>query len=436
MNKIKPRTLKGFRDFFGEELQQRKQIIGIIEQIFQKYGYEPLETPALEYFDILMGKYGEEEKLVYNFEDFGGRRVAMKYDLTVPTCRVLAQYPNKINLPWKRYQMQPVWRADNTQKGRFREFWQCDADVLGCKDTLAEAEYITMGIEILTKLGFKDFLVRINNRKILNAIAEYTGREDKFTDIVYAIDKWEKRPIEDTVTDLIQRGLTATEADKVVACVQSSEKDSLKALDRLAKLLKDTKDGLSGINELREIFRLTKNPRYLVYDSTIARGLAYYTGPVWEWTIIEGGVGSVGGCGRYDELVASFSGRDIPATGGSFGIERIIEVMRERDMLPKATVTTKILVTVFNQDNALQSFEVANALREKGIATLVFPEYKSLGKQFEYASKKGIPFAVIIGEDEAKKKLVTLKTLTTREQEQLTLEELIAKLSINYGNVN
>lgn len=431
MNKIKARTLKGFRDFLGEELQQRKQIMKIFEETFQKYGYEPLETPALEYFDILMGKYGEEEKLVYNFEDFGGRRVAMKYDLTVPTCRVLAQYPNDITLPWKRYQMQPVWRADNTQKGRFREFWQCDADVLGSNEMLVEAEYITMGIEILLKLGFKDFKVRLNNRKILNAIAQYANREDKFEDVVYAIDKWEKRPVEDTVTDLIQRGLTQEEADKIVSCIQLKSIDSIKALDELMSLLKDTKDGLEGINELKEIITLVNNPKYLVYDATIARGLSYYTGPVWEWSITEGGVGSVGGCGRYDNLVASFSGRDIPAAGGSFGIERIIEVMRAKDMLPKVNNKTTVLVTVFNKELASKSFEVANLLRENNIATIVFPEYKSLGKQFQYASKKDIPYAIVIGEDEASADNLTLKDLTTKSQELITKQELLKRLLVS-----
>lgn len=428
MNKIKTRTLKGFRDFIGEELLQRKAIMRVVEETFQKYGYEPLETPALEYFDILMGKYGEEEKLVYNFEDFGGRRVAMKYDLTVPTCRVLAQYPDKISIPWKRYQMQPVWRADNTQKGRFREFWQCDADILGSTEQLAEAEYIIMGIEILLKLGFKDFQVRINNRKILNAIAEYANREEKFNDIVYAIDKWEKRPVEDTVTDLIQRGLTASEADKVVACVQLTEKDSLKALDELEALLKDTKDGLTGINELREIFKLAENSKYLVYDATIARGLAYYTGPVWEWNIVEGGVGSVGGGGRYDELVGSFSGRNIPAVGGSFGIERIIEVMKERSMMPEIKSTVKVLVTVFNKEYVEESFKIASFLRENDIAVMVYPEYKPLGKQFEYASKKDISYALVIAEDEKAKNVITVKDLVSREQQQVTKENLLKLL--------
>lgn len=420
MNTIQPRTLKGFRDFFGAELLARKQVLKIIEDTFKKYGYEALETPTLEYFDILMGKYGEEEKLVYNFEDFGGRKVALKYDLTVPTCRVLAQYPDKINLPWKRYQLQPVWRADNTQKGRFREFWQCDADIFGSSSIVTEAEYIKMGIELLEKLGFKDFKVMLNNRKILNAFAEYSGMPEKFNDIVAVLDKWEKRSQADSVQDFLARGLTQESVDKILTCVSSS-------LQELGGILATTQEGPQGIQELQSICNLVQSDK-VAFVPTIARGLSYYTGPVWEWNITEGGVGSVGGGGRYDKLVGSFSGRDIPATGGSFGIERILEVMRDRNMLSNITSNVKVLVTIFSPEYIKNSFELASILREQGISAYIYPEVKPIGKQFEYASKKGIPFAVAIGENEVKDNLFTLKNMETREQESLSKEELIKKL--------
>ena len=425
MNTIKPRTLKGFRDFWGEELLNRKQVFKVFELIFQKYGYEPLETPALEYFDILMGKYGEEEKLVYNFEDFGGRRVALKYDLTVPTSRVLAQYSDKLILPWKRYQMQPVWRADNTQKGRFREFYQCDADILGSPDMLADAEFITMGIEIIKTLGFKQFKVRLNNRKILNAIAEYSGREDKFEDIVYAIDKWEKRSEEDTMKDLQNRGLSEAECEKVISCIKLGETDSLKALAKLEMILEKTKEGKDGVNELIDIINLVKEPELVIYDPTIARGLSYYTGPVWEWNITEGGVGSIGGCGRYDKLIGSFLGRDIPATGGSFGVERILEVMKDRGMLTSKKLFAKVLVTVFDKTTAGKSIELCDYLRKNDISSFVYPQYKSIGKQLDYASKKGISFAVIIGPDEIKNDSYTIKDMSKGEQKTLDKKGLL-----------
>lgn len=427
-NTIKPRLLKGFRDFLGPQMLQRRKVMQVFISVFEKYGYEPLETPALEYYDILMGKYGEQEKLVYNFEDFGGRKVALKYDLTVPASRVMAQYPNELTLPWKRYQMQPVWRADNTQKGRFREFWQCDADIFGSKSMLGDAEFITMGIEILEKLGFKDYKVRLNNRKLLNAFAEYLGRPDKFTDIVYVVDDWEKRPLEDNKQELSKRGLNETEINKLLELMQTQGNTDQEKLQNLGIILKDTEEGMSGANELIEILNLVNDTK-LVYDSTIARGLSYYTGPVWEWTIIEGGIGSVGGCGRYDKLVGSFLGQDIPATGGSFGLERIMEVLSDRKMLTLEKTNIKVMVTVFNEAMEKASFETCKQLRATGINTLLYPGIKPLKKQFEYANKKEIPFVIVIGEDEAKDGTLTLKDMTKQEQTVLTLKEAIQILN-------
>jgi len=421
MKKIKPRLLKGFRDFLPEDLQFRKQVFAVFEKIFQKYGYEPLETPTLEYWDILMGKYGEEEKLVYNFKDFGGRQVAMKYDLTVPTARVLAQYQDKIKLPWKRYQIQPVWRADNTQKGRFREFYQCDADCLGTDSMVADAEFITMAIEILNELGFQEFIIRINNRKILNGIAKYAGAEDKFYEIVYAVDKWEKRKPAETKDDLISRGLDEAQVDKIFSCLELMGSTSMEKLADLEKKLGEVEEGKEGIDEIRQIIELVGDEEKLKYDPTIARGLAYYTGPVWEITVIEGGVGSVAGCGRYDKLVSGFLGRDIPATGGSFGIERIIEVMKERDMkLSDEGESEKVMVANM-KGYTKEAFELAGKLREQGLIVSLYPDAKKLGKQMEYADKKGFASVYIIGEDEAKENTVQIKDMETGEQEVVEL---------------
>ena len=228
--------------------------------------------------------------------------------------------------------------------------------------------------------------------------------------------------------DLENRGLTEEEINKVISCVKLEGSDSNATLDKLAIILVNTKEGTEGVNELKEILSLVNNKAKLVYDPTIARGLSYYTGPVWEWNITEGGVGSVGGCGRYDNLVGSFLGRDIPATGGSFGIERILEVMKDRGMLSEEANTTKVLVTVFNKELSIKSFEIADLLRSNEISAFVFPEYKPLGKQFEYASKKGIPYAVVIGEDEAKAGKITFKNMETREQEILEPKELLKRL--------
>ncbi len=421
---IEPRTLKGFRDFLGADMKMRKKILRTFEEVFEKYGYEPLETPTLEYYDILAGKYGEEEKLVYNFEDFGGRRVGMKYDLTVPTARVFAQYRDKIASPWKRYQIQPVWRADNTQRGRYREFYQCDADTIGTSSMTADAEFIDMGIEIIQKLGFKDFKVRINNRKILNGIAKYVGREDKFEDIVYAIDKWDKRTPADTREDLKKRGLKDGEVDKVFECIELKGEDFYGKLDELSEKLKGVDEGQAGINELKQIYNLVSEKEFLQYDPTIARGLAYYTGPVWEWTVIEGGIGSIGGCGRYDNLIGSMLGEEVPATGGSFGIERIIDVMKARNMLLKEDERTDVLVTVFNEEFLPKSYEIAKKVRAQGLNVTLYPEAKPLKKQFEFANKKLIDWVIVIGEEEVKKNTVNVKNMKTGEQTEVEVDKV------------
>jgi histidyl-tRNA synthetase len=433
------RTLKGFRDFRGNELRIRKAIFRIFEETFEKYGYEPLETPVLEYADYLLEKYGEEEKLVYQFEDHGGRKVAMRYDLTVPAARVLATYANEVPLPWKRYQIQPVWRADNTQKGRFREFYQLDADTFGIKSPIVDAEFIDMGVEIIKKLGFKDFEIRINNRKILNAIAKYVGREDKAFDIVYAIDKWDKRSPQETREDLKAR-LSGkqfsdkeinTQIDKIFSCVQLEGGTSAK-LAKLKEQLGSIPEGLEGVEELETILRFVQNKEYLRYDPTIARGLAYYTGPIWEWNILEGGVGSIGGCGRYDKLVSQFLGRDIPATGGSFGIERILEVMKDRKMLARFLQKQKfIIVCALSEVQLKYAYDVSQKLRESGLKIMLYPEVKKLEKVIDYALKKEFDSIVILGENEQKTNQLTLKDLSTREQITASLDKVI--IQINNG---
>ena len=428
--KIEPRLLKGFRDFIGDDLRIRKAIFSVFEKTFESYGYEPLETPALEYFDVLMGKYGEEEKLVYQFKDQGGRQVALKYDLTVPTSRVMAQYQNTLKLPWKRYQIQPVWRADNTQKGRFREFYQLDADTFGVESCIVDAEFIDLGIEIFKKLGFKDFKVRLNNRKILNGVAKYAGREDKLFDIIYAIDKWDKRTPDETRKDLEERLASdkfkptevKQQVDKVFECMT-------KDLTVLESILKGIPEGEEGIKELKDIFMYSVNPDYIVYDPTIARGLAYYTGPVWEFNIIEGGVGSVAGCGRYDKLVGQFIGKDIPATGGSFGIERIIEVMKDRDMLkdllPKSN---KILVIALDEDILKFAYQAADKIRKGGFNVMLYPKVRKLGDVIIYALDKKFDRIVILGENEVRDGLFTVKDLATKEQKTATYDELVSFL--------
>ncbi len=416
---IQPRTLKGFRDFLPADMRIRQHVFAVFRSTFEKYGYEPLETPVLEYADILMGKYGEEaEGLMYRFTDRGNRDVAMKYDLTVPACRVLAQYQNDLPLPFKRYQIQPVWRAENTQKGRFREFYQCDADTFGTTSKLVEAEYIQMGIEALTTLGFNDVVVRINNRKIIDGIVQYAGAtENEFYTICIAVDKLDKIGIEGVQQEMREKGIPEQAIAKITEIISLPREDSL---DRMQTLLAGIPVAEEGIAEIREIFAYLQQanvaPSFYLFDTTIIRGLSYYTGPVWEFAIRDGGVGSVGGGGRYDGLVKLYAGKDIPAAGGSFGIERLIEIIKDRGMMADLS-GVDVLVTVFSPEQAAYSVQIAAHLRAAGKRVALYPDPEAkMEKQLKYASKKGIPQVVIAGAAEKEASSYKLKDMNTGEE--------------------
>lgn len=441
MSTIKPQTLKGFRDFLPEDMHIRTQVIGIFRQVFEKYGYEPLETPVLEYGEILLGKYGDEaEKLIYQFTDRGGRQVAMKYDLTVPACRVLAQYGDKLPLPFKRYQIQPVWRADNTQKGRFREFYQCDADTFGSASMLPDAEFIQMGLEILKKLGFTGYAARINNRKFVDGLTQYAGADaGQFYAICVAVDKLEKIGLDGVVAEMKKRGITEAIIDKIISVISLKGSNS-ELIARLRVMMKGNASAEAGLNELEEIFSYLKatgvDESLYAFDLSIIRGLSYYTGPVWEFVVREGGVGSVGGCGRYDKLVGLYLGRDIPATGGSFGIERIIEIVKDRQLLPQEDIK-EALFTIFSPELTGRTIEIANQLRAVGATILLYPDPQSkLEKQLKYANRKGIRYVIIAGPEELDKNVLKLKDMQTGKQAYVSVERLSTLLGDNVGLLN
>ncbi|MFH0772697.1 MAG: histidine--tRNA ligase [bacterium] len=426
MKTIQPRTLKGFRDFLPEDMAIRQQVIGIFREVFESYGYEPLETPTLEHADILLGKYGEEaEQLIYQFEDRGGRKVAMKYDLTVPTCRVVAQYGDKIPLPFKRYQIQPVWRADNTQKGRFREFYQCDADTIGSPSMLADAEFILMGLQIMKKLGFVDFAARINNRKFMDGLVQYAGAtQDQFYVICIAVDKMEKIGLSGVIKEMEQKKVS-TEVIKKISEIIELKGTNTELIAILKEKMKAIPIALEGLKELEELFLYLQKgnapQQQYIFDLSIIRGLSYYTGPVWEFSVQDGGVGSVAGCGRYDKLVGLYLGRDIPATGGSFGIERLFEVIKDRKLLGSTKKDT-ILVTIFSPDLAAHSFSVAEKLRRGGKQVVLYPdEHVKLEKQLKYANKKGYESVCIIGPEEMEKNQIKMKNMKTGEQKTIEI---------------
>jgi len=433
---IKAKKLAGFRDFFAEDIQIREFVINTFKQVFEKYGYEPLQTPALEYTDIFSGETGEEaEKLFYNFKDRGGRNIMLKYEVMISMCRSVAENINKIPFPYKRYQIQNVWRAEKPQKGRFREFTQCDADTIGTSSVIADAEFIQMGIEVMQKLGFKKFIANINNRKFLNGLIKYAGADNKdFIPICLSIDKLPKIGREKVKQELLTKKKISPEvADKILDIISTTGKtDAL--IKKFKAQMKKFPEAIEGLNELEQIFDYFKtsniNPQYYQFAPFIARGLAYYTGPVWEFEILEGNVGSVAGCGRYDNTIGNLIGSDkkVPATGGSFGIERIAEVIKDRQMVKASSTPTQVLVTLFDQTTFANSLQTANTLRKNNILTMFYPEIDKLPKQLKYADKKGIPFVIIIGPDETKANLVTLKDMKTGKQQTLPLEKVIDKL--------
>jgi len=437
----KPQTLRGFKDWFGEDMKLRKFVIKTFEQTFEKYGYEPLETPALEYSKFMLGQSGKEaEKQYYRFRDPGGRDVMLKYEVMIGMCRAVATNIKNLTLPYKRYQIQRCWRAENTQKGRYREFTQCDADTIGCSSMIADAEFIQMGLEIVKKLGFKKYLARINNRKILNGLRDYLNiPQNKFYGLCISIDKLPKIGYNSVKTELIEkRNIPADKTSQILDIVnpkQYQNLDNYQIIKAFQDNIGKTKKGQQGLQELKQIFdflKTSKVPEKLYrFDPSIARGLASYTGPVWEYEVIDGNVGSIGGCGRYDNAIGKYLGQNtkIPATGGSFGIERICDIIKDRQMLNLPKTSTRILITNFSPDLQPKSVDLANQLRLKNISTLLYPEPVKLPKQLKYADKKGIPYVAIIGPDEAKNNKITLKNMKEQKQETVTLQELIKKLS-------
>ncbi len=427
MTKIEPRTLKGFRDFLPAQMRVRRRVFETFRTVFEKFGYEPLETPTLEYADILMGKYGSEaEQLIYKFTDRGGRDVAMRYDVTVPACRVMAQYKNDLPLPFKRYQIQPVWRADNTQKGRFREFYQCDADTFGTKSQLAEAEFIQMGIEVLLELGFTGIDVRINNRKIIDGMLSFAGvTQEQFYTACVAIDKMDKIGLQGVQEELKTKGIE----EEVISNIAEFLTDSLE--DKLASLenkLGDMPQAQEGITELRTLFSMLETAGVPVgtyrFDIAIIRGLSYYTGPIFEFEIKDGGVGSIGSGGRYDNLVELYSGDSVPAAGGSFGIERLIEIITDRNMMSDTSAMSTLLAPL-GENAQKKALELAGKMRNNGKTVMVYPDSDTkLEKMMKYADKKKIMKVIIIGENELASSIATVKNMETGDTSNIPFSEL------------
>ncbi|MCL5074640.1 MAG: histidine--tRNA ligase [Chloroflexi bacterium] len=440
--KAGPRILKGTRDFLPQQMILRQYIIGTLKELFERYGFEPLETPAIEYAETLEGKSGEEaDELMYKFEDRGGRRIGLRYELTVSLARVVAMYPELVK-PFKRYQMAPVWRADKPQKGRYREFWQCDIDTIGTPSVLADAEIISIIYEGLRRLGFDHFTIKINNRKILNALAEYAGvPATQAAGIYRGIDKLAKIGPEGVRRELAREGISPHSIAKLMDLLQISG-DTTTILTELRGRLAACPSGLEGLNELEEIItylRATNIPAdYYKVDLSMVRGLEYYTGPIYETVITEPRIGSITGGGRYDKLVGILSARDYPATGSSFGLERLIDVIEKRHTIPETVrrTVTSVLVTVFSQETIAASLRLARELREAGINTEIYLETDKLREQMRYAARKSIPFVVVLGPEEITKDVVVLKEMVSQVQQKLPRKNVVTVIQQKLGQTD
>ncbi len=431
-NKIQPRVPRGMRDILPQEMLQRQYVIGEIERVFQRFGFEPLATPSLELRETLMGKYGPDaEKLIYEARHVEGKEdLSLRYDLTVPLTRVVAMYP-QLTKPFKRYQIAPVWRAERPQKGRYREFYQCDADIVGSKSMLADAEIVTMIYAVMTTLGFKSFVTKINNRKLLTGIGQYAGVPQELLGGLYrSMDKLEKIGADGVREEMKQNNIPASVIDKMMQLVALPPN----AFDEMGSMVGEIPTAAEGLRELRELREYLAQAQLPLtnyqFDFSMVRGLAYYTGPIYETVVTEPKIGSLTGGGRYDELIGLFTNQSIPTTGTSFGIERIIDVMEELAMFPPTVgkTVTQVLVTVFNRDLLRDSIRVANQLRAVGINTELALDADGLGKQLKYAAAKAIPFALIIGPDEAAAGNATLRDLDSGEQVVVGQNELASAI--------
>jgi histidyl-tRNA synthetase len=410
---------KGTRDLLPQQMNNRMQVIQTVRGVFERFGFQPLETPAFERIETLMGKYGDEgDKLIYRIlkRGEGGKRgevdLALRYDLTVPLARMMAMNPG-LPLPFKRYQIQPVWRADRPQKGRFREFYQCDVDIIGTESRLAEAECLAVVYHCFSELGFSKFTIRLNDRRILHAMATAIGAEDQETSMLQAIDKLDKIGRDGVARELVARGFSEEQAKQLFAMLDG-----------------ETIPGTSEVEA--ELDQVVQSARALGVadgiiqrDRTLARGLDYYTGPVYETVVTEPNIGSLSGGGRYDELIGMFSGRPVPAVGVALGLERIIVVMEELGMLPSSACRTQVFVARFSAETETATLAATNQLREAGLRTRLSLKGGKIGKQLKTADRLGIPWALIVGPDEAASSMVQLKNLTTGEQHVLPVEDAV-----------
>ena len=453
---MKPSIPKGTRDFSPVEVAKRQYIIDVIKSKFETYGFQPIETPSFENSETLMGKYGEEgDRLIFKILNSGDflKKVddqlydekdsikitskisekALRYDLTVPFARYVVQHQNEIDFPFKRYQIQPVWRADRPQKGRFREFYQCDADVVGSNSLWQEVEFVKLYDAVFTALSLEGVTIKINNRKILSGIAEVIGASDKLIDFTVALDKLDKIGEDGVKKEMLEKGITEDAIQKVQPLFNLEGSISDK-IDNLKDLLQESEEGLKGVEELEFIFNmideLSLSTAKIDLDVTLARGLNYYTGAIFEVAAPESvKMGSIGGGGRYDDLTGIFGLKDISGVGISFGLDRIYLVLEELNLFPETiTESTQVLFINFGDRESLYCLKGIMSLRSNEIAAELYPDASKMKKQMAYANKRNIPYVILAGTQEMDNGVFTVKHMESGTQEELSLEQLIAKL--------
>lgn len=430
MTTIQPRLYSGLRDRLPEQMVYRNHVIDKLRRVFEKYGFEPLETPAMEYYDILTGKYGQEaENLIYRLAYRDGKTLALRYDLTVPLARTIGMNAEIVRPIFKRYQIQQVWRGERPQKGRYREFTQCDIDAVGSQSMLVEAEILTIIDEMMTDFGFTDFQILINNRKILDGMVAYAGVPDQLRIVCRSIDKLDKIGEDKVKTELSQNGIGTQTIDKIFEVISLSGTD---VLDQLEQVAGGHGQADAGINELREIeqtlntFEVPTN--HYQFEPALARGLDYYTGPIFEVVVREAEIGSVVGGGRWDTLIGQYIGRDIPAVGTSFGLERLIDAMKKLNLLPQVKTHTQVLVAPYNQEVMPEALKQLAQLRRAGINAEIYLEPKSFRQTFGYASRKAIPLALVVAPDELKRNEIAIRNMNTRQQIICSLDQYVEQI--------
>ncbi len=453
MAKEKPSIPQGTRDFLPFQVQQRQYIFQTIKNVFENFGFLPIETPAVEKLSTLIGKYGEEgDRLIFKILNSGnffngideslleskdyvklGYQIcekALRYDLTVPFARFVVMHQNELTFPFKRYQMQPVWRGDSPQKGRYREFWQCDADIVGSDSLIYEVEFIQMYYQSLKNLGFQNFTIHINHRQVLQAIVDWLNLSDKFTDFCIAIDKLDKIHWEGVSKELEQKGFDHTIIEKIQA-IFVPKNSFIETLGFLKAQFSELSNGLKAVDELEWIYEMVKASNtdilnHLTLDLTLARGLNYYTGCIFEVKLIDVKVGSIGGGGRYDNLTALFGKEGLSGAGISFGIDRIYDAMNELQLFQSLDLKNPLVyIAYFDKTHIKKTFEIANFLRNRNIRTEISSKNDKLGKQIQLADKKKIPFVLIVGDEEIQKEIYGFKNLSTGEQKNLSIFEIV-----------